>query len=154
MRPLNGKLRIIRARVDDFGVELPRILNHPRHVFVSVVAIDAQEKMFIAEFVNEQVVYERALRREQSAVMRLSNLQLARIVRAYVLNRLQGLHAAYLGFAHVAHIEDAYSSTHGHVFVNRAAVGHGHIPSAEGNHLASGLTMHGVERSLFERCVG
>ena len=71
-----------------------------------------------------------------------------------MLNRLQGLRTANLGFAHVAHVKQADGSAYGHMLVNRPAVGHGHIPPAERNHLAARLPMHGVERSFFERRVG
>ena len=106
--------------------------------------------MFVADFVDEQVVYECALWREQAAVLRLSDLQLAGVVGTDVLYELQGLRAAHFGFTHMAHVKEADSGAHRQVFVNRAAVLHGHIPTAKRHHLAARLPMHSVERSLFQ----
>ena len=106
--------------------------------------------MFVADFVDEQVVYEGALRREQPAVLRLAYGKFAGVVGTDVLHELQGLRAAHFGFAHVAHVEKADGGAHGQVFVNRAAVLHGHIPAAKRHHLAACLPMHSVERSLFQ----
>src|SRR5476651_375628 len=147
---LDGDQRIARARIDGHRIaDTLDVLGHPRVVLRDVPRVDDEEEMRGTETVHEQVVDERALRREQAGVLRLPDLQLRRVVRRDALDRRERVLAGDLDLAHVADVEDPGAGAHGRVFVREAAVLDGHVPAAERDHFGSRGAVAGVERRFL-----
>ncbi len=131
------------------------LLANPGVVLVLGAGVDDEQVVVVAEPVDEDVVDERALRREQRGVVRLAVLEARGIVHGDVLHGGQRAGAAKLDLAHVAHVEEADAGAHGQVLGDEAAAGAGildrHVPAAEVDHLGLEGAMGGVESGLFER---
>ena len=67
------------------------------------------------EAIDQQVVHEGALRRQQAGVLRLPDLQLRRVVARDALDGGQRVLAGDFDLAHVADVEEAGARADGHV---------------------------------------
>ena len=78
-RPLQGKLRVVAGVVAEVNAgPAAHLLANPGEVLVLGAGVDHQQVVVRAEAVHEDVVDERALRREQRGVVRLAVGELAR----------------------------------------------------------------------------
>ena len=108
--------------------------------------------MLRRQAIDEQVVHERALRRQQAGILRLADLRASTAsLRRDALDGGQRVLAGDLDLAHVADVEQAGARAHGHVLVGDAGVFDRHVPAAERHHLRAGGAVAGVERRLLER---
>ena len=136
-RALQREQRVSRARVDGDGVAGRRdVLGNPGVVLLNVPGVDDEQEVRGGEAIHEQVVDERALRREQARILRLPDLQLRRVVARDALHGGQRVLAGDLDLAHVADVEQAGACAHRHVLLGDAGVLERHLPAAEGHHLA------------------
>ena len=109
-RPLQRELRVVAGVVAEVDARAGAdLLADPGVILVLGAGVDDQEVVVFAEPVHEDVVDERALRREQRGVVRLAVLEARGIVHGDVLHGGQRAGAAKLDFAHVAHVEEADS---------------------------------------------
>ena len=156
-RTLHGDERVSRARVDGHGIARRLDLaRDPRVVLPDVAGVDHEQEMIGREAIHEQVVDERAGRRHQAGVLRLTDGEPAGVVRRNALHGRQRVLAGDLDLAHVADVEEAGARPHGGVLGHDAAAGilDGHVPAAERNHFRAGSTVTSVERRLLERSFG
>ena len=102
------------------------------------------------EAVDEQVVDERALRRQQAGVLRLPHGKLRCVVGRDALDGGERVLAGDLDLAHVADVEQPGAGAHRGMLVRQAAVLDRHVPAAERNHPGSGGAVASVERRFLE----
>ena len=147
---LHGDERIARARVDgDRVADTLDVLGDPCVVPGDIAGVDHQQKMRRAEAVDQQVIDERALRRQQTGVLRLSDGELRRVVGRDALDRGERVLAGDLDLAHMADVEDSSAVADGGMFVREAAVLDRHVPSAERDHSGARHAVTGIERRLL-----
>ena len=91
--------------------------------------------------IDEHVVDERALEGGEPRVMRLPDVELARVVARDALNRRESVLPGDLDLAHVADVKESGPRTHGHVFVGDAGVLDGHLPAGVRNHAGTRCAM-------------
>ena len=103
------------------------------------------------EAIHEQVVDERAGRRHQAGVLRLTDGEPAGVVRRNALHGRQRVLAGDLDLAHVADVEDPGAGADGGVLVGQAAVFDRHFKAAEWNQSCSKAFVHCVEWGSFVR---
>src|ERR1700683_2541865 len=84
---LNRELRIARAGVFHFRVELV-VRDDMLKIVVLVPGIDAEQIMRVREFVDQQIVNERAPGSHQPRIVRLANIQFGGVVAADPLYQL------------------------------------------------------------------
>jgi hypothetical protein len=106
------------------------------------------------EAVDQEIVDEGALGRQQPGVLRLPHLQLRRVVGRDALDRRQGVLAGDLDLSHMTDVEHAGAGADGIVLDDDARVLDGHVPAAEWDHLRAGGAVTSVERRFLERCLG
>jgi hypothetical protein len=104
--------------------------------------------------VDDHVVQEGALGRQQSRILGLADGKLCRVVARDLLHGGEGGFAGNLDLAHVADIEDACPRPHGHVFAGDPGVLDGHVPTGERHHAPLRGTVTGVERCFAELGAG
>ena len=98
-------------------------------------ALTTSRKCAGAEAVDEQVVDERALRRQQAGVLRLPDLRASTAsLRRDALDGGERVLAGDLDLAHVADVEEPGARAHRHVLVDDAGVLDRHVPAAERDH--------------------
>ncbi len=155
LRPLQRNERITRAGVHDHGIaDALDLFGHPGVVLRDVAGVDHEQEVRGGEAIHQQVVHERALRREQAGILRLPDRELRRVVGRDALDGGECVLAGDFHLAHVADIEDAGTGADGVVLCREPAVFDGHVPAAEGHHLRTGCTMTGVQWCFLERSVG
>ena len=93
------------------------------------------------ESIDEQVVDERPFGRRQAGVLNLADLQLRRIVRGDVLDRLERALAGNLDLAHVRDVEQSGRGANRHVLGGDAGVLHRHVPAAKRDHASAESNM-------------
>ena len=99
--------------------QLPTCWRIQAIVLVLGAGVDDEEIVVGAEAMNEDVVDERALGREQRGVVRLAILEARGVVHGDVLHGGQRAGAAELNFAHVADVKEADAGAHGQVLGDR-----------------------------------
>ena len=154
-RALEGELRVVAGVVVEVDAgEGADLLANPLEVFVFGAGVDDEEVVVVAEAMDEDVVDECALRREQRGVVRLAVFEARGVVHGDVLNGGERAGSAELNFAHVADVEEANGGADGNVFGDEAAAGtgifDGHVPAAEVDHFGFERAMGRVEGGLFE----
>ena len=132
------------------------MLGHPGVVLRDVAGVDDEEEVRGAEAIDQQVVHEGALRRQEAGVLRLPDLQLRGVVGRDALDRGERVLAGDLDLAHVADVEQPRARADRHVLGDDAAAGvfDRHVPAAEGDHFGARGAVAGIERRFLERCGG
>ena len=98
------------------------------------------------EAVDEQVVDERALRREQARVLRLTDGKLRRVVGRDALHGGQRVLAGDFDLAHVADVEQPGAGRgRPACSFDEAGILDRHVPAAKRHHLRAGRAVPGVE---------
>ena len=105
--------------------------------------------MVVGEAVDQQIVDRRAARRRQRRVLRVTDLEPARVVARDPLHRCQRVAARDLDLPHVADIEEAGGGADGAMLLADARVLHRHLPPAERRHAGAERAVAGVERGCF-----
>ena len=101
---MNGELGEARAGVFDGGFET--IIREDVFVILVLIGgVDAQEVVFVGDFVDQDVVDESAVSVEQRGILGLAELEFRRVVDGDVLDQIERLRAAHVDFAHVADVE-------------------------------------------------
>ena len=116
------------------GEVLRRIAGvHDEHVGVGAAAVD------------EQVVHERALLRQERRVVRAPVGELADVVGSHALKVSRRAASRHLELAHVRDVEDPDALAHGLVLLEDAGVLDGHLPAAEIDQLRAELAVQVIE---------
>src|SRR5467141_830069 len=149
LRALNGKLRIALTGIFD-SCASANVLE----ILILITRIHAKEIVRARNFVHEQIVHEGALLGHQPGIVRLPNGEPRRIIAGNVLHQIESAFSADLDLAHVADIKEARASARCHVLGENAGIFHGHVPSAEVDHLGAPASMYGVQCGLSKLCRG
>ncbi len=127
------------------------VLDDPLVVLVLVRGIDHQEEVIFGHAINQQIVGQRSLRIHQAVVVGLPDGKSGRVIAGDFLQESEGMRTLQLDLSHVADVEQAGGSTHGHVLGGNAAVLHRHIPPAEIHHLGFQRAVDGIQCSASQR---
>src|SRR5689334_3993549 len=131
------RAELLRDDVVPVLLNVRRVYDHHQLVFKAI---------------DEAVVYEGAVFRENAGVLRLARLQRADVIAGHALHEGVAIRARDLEFAHVRDVE------HADVFADRAVlavdaarVGDGHLEAREGHHLGPEGDVDVVQRSFLQR---
>ena len=153
--PLNRDQRVAGTGVDRDGIAgRADPGRNPGEVLDDVRGVHDQHEMLAVQPVCQHVVDERALRRGQRRILRLTVRELGGVVRGDLLDRGKRVLAGNLDLPHVADVEHPGAGAHRQVLLADAAVLDRHIPPAELDHASPKRAVPGVERRLFERAGG
>ena len=114
-------------------------------------AFTHKKEVIVGDFVHQDVVDESAVLIQQAGILRLADFEFRSIVGGDVIDQVQGLRTANLDLAHVADIENPDALAHGVVLFEHAGILHGHVPSAEVDHLCAHAAVNCVQRSRPQR---
>jgi hypothetical protein len=127
------------------------VLGDVRVVLGDVGGVHDEKKVFLGQAIDEEIVDKGARGAHQARVMRLTDLQLRRVVARDLLDRVERIAPGDLDLAHVADVEDPRPLADGKVLGHDAGILDRHVPAAETDHLGARGAMAGVERRLLER---
>ena len=99
---------------------------------------------------HKQIVDECAAIRHQPRIMRLADGELRGVIAGNVLDQINRVRAADFNLAHVAHVKQPRCGARRHVFRDDSGILHGHVPSAEVDHLGPHPAMDRVKRGFAE----
>ena len=147
--PCERDQRVPAARIDRRDVaDALDLLADPGEVLRGIRRIDDDQEMDRRHAVDDHVVEEGAVRRQQSRVLGLPDLQLRRVAARDPLHRGFGVLAGDFDLAHVADVEDARPGAHRHVLAGDAGVLDRHFPAGKGHHARLRCAVAGVERGF------
>ena len=135
-RSLDREQGVPRAGVHGHRVADARdaVLNPPE-ARLDVGGVDHQQEVVVGQPVHQEGVEERALGRRESRVLRLPDVEAARVVGRHALHGGEGVRPRDLDLAHVADVEQPGGPAHREVLVGDTAVPEGHLPARERHHL-------------------
>ena len=148
---LHGEQRVTGCRVHDDGVAKGAgARGYPAVVLECVRGVDDHQKVIAPEPVHENVVHERAELGEDRGVLRLTRLQLRRVVAEDRLDGGECVLAGDFELAHVRDVEQTGAVADGEMFLSDAGVFERHLPAAELHHLGARRDVAGMQRCLLE----
>jgi hypothetical protein len=106
----------------------------PGKIFVGVRGIDDKQEVFGVEAIDEQVINDAALLVGQGGILHLIVIELGHIVGRQLLEQREGVIPDDFDFAHMRNVEETGSLAYRHMFGDRSAILHGHLPAGKVNH--------------------
>jgi hypothetical protein len=150
LRALHREERRLRAHVRP-----PRraaaVRRDPCPVLVDVRRVYCEHEPVVVQAVERQVVHDAALRIAEERVLDLADGEDRCVVGGEPLDDRERVGSGDLELAHVADVEESHGAAHRPVLLDDPGVLHGHLPTAEGNHLRARLAVDVVERGALER---
>ena len=125
------------------------ILGQVRAVLVDLRRVDDEKKFLLARAVKDQVVDHAALIVQHQRVLALAHAELRHVIGQHAVEEAARARTAHEEFAHVRDVEEAGGLAHRAVFVDDAAVLHGHGPAAEFGQARAEALVGREERRLF-----
>ena len=153
-RALDRDLREVVTQIGNGAVEATSVVAHPVEIFFARAGIDHDQVIVIRHFVHDHVVHKSALRIKHRRILRLSNVQLRRVIDSDVLDGRERLRSVDADVAHVTHVEDANAVAHSEMLSDQAAVlgiFDRHVPAIKVDHLGAHLAMNGIQCSFTGR---
>ena len=114
---------------------------HVLEILPLIGSVDTDEKVSVRDFVDQDIVDEPTVVIKQARVVSLPNLQFGCVIRRNVIDKFLGFRATHFNLAHVADVEQPYSSTDRVMLLENSCVLHRHVPPTKLDELSVELAM-------------
>src|SRR5207245_3088547 len=125
----------------------------PVKIFTSSRCIYDQQKFFVVDPINDQIINDSAMFVKEESVLALPDLELVDIICEHEVEPCERTASLDNELSHVRNIENANAVSDGLMFLDDARVLHGHEPAAERNDFRPEPHMLFVKRRFFRHGV-